>query len=317
MYREPIFLKPAYQERIWGGTKLKKLFNFDILHDSTGEAWVISAHENGQSVVKNGPLQGKSLLEVWTDYPQLFGNNSSTENFPLLIKILDANDNLSVQVHPDDKYARDFAGEQFGKTECWYILDCEEDAEIIIGHHAKSAEEFKLKVENGDWDELLQRVKVKKGDFIYVPSGTIHAIGKGIVILETQQSSDITYRVYDYDRKDSAGNSRELHIEEAISVTTYPHETVLQEMIKETNEDLETIRLIEEKYFSVYHWELNGKVVTPLSRNFLLISVINGAGKIVIDENESLLKKGDNFILPATINEYSINGNLEMIVSHT
>ena len=317
MYKEPVFLKPVFQERIWGGGKLQKLFDYDIPSETTGEAWVISAHENGPSIVMNGELKGKSLLEVWRNYPDLFGSETADSDFPLLVKILDANDQLSVQVHPDDAYAKEKAQKPYGKTECWYILDCEEDAEIIIGHQAKSREEFQELVSKGEWQKLFQRIKVKKGDFVYVPSGTLHSIGKGIVILETQQSSDITYRLYDYDRVDQEGKKRELHLEEAIAVMTCPHQQVIQENLKEQLNNLQSTRLIEGEYFTVYHWLLGGKVEVPVTTAFLLVSVISGSGQIVTEESVSTVKKGDNFIVPATIGNYFIDGELEMIVSHT
>ncbi|TAA72301.1 mannose-6-phosphate isomerase, class I [Planococcus salinarum] len=317
MYNEPVFLEPFFQERIWGGEKLKALFNYDIPNHLTGEAWLISAHKNGPSIVKNGELQGKSLCEIWEDHPYLFGKESSGIEFPLLIKLLDANDRLSVQVHPDDTYAREVAGEPCGKTECWYILDCEEGAEVIIGHKAQSKEEFQVMVEKGDWQGLFHSIKVKKGDFIYVPSGTLHAIGKGIVILETQQSSDITFRVYDYDRTDDKGQKRQLHLEEAITVTTCPHRNIVQDKVENKRENLVATRLIKEEYFTVYHWVIAGRVETPLSTGFLMVSVIEGSGEFVTEETASQIKKGDNFIVPATIGQYFIKGHLELIVSHT
>src|SRR5699024_1532591 len=180
----------------------------------------------------NGPLKGQNLRQVWDEHPDLFGKTEAGTTFPLLVKILDANDNLSVQVHPNDTYAQEVEGEAYGKTECWYVLGADEGAEIVFGHHATSREEFLSMVETGNWDELLQRVKVRQGDFFYVPSGTIHAIGKGIVILETQQSSDITYRVYDYDRKDASGNTRPLHIDSSADVTHFPHDVRQQEKVE-------------------------------------------------------------------------------------
>lgn len=317
MYKEPVFLDPVFQERIWGGSRLQTLFDYQIPTHLTGEAWVISAHENGPSIVRNGVLKGKKLSEVWRDHPDLFGQTSTDEEFPLLVKILDANDKLSVQVHPDDRYAREVVGKPCGKTECWYILDCEEDAEIIIGHKAQNQMEFQQMVKNGDWQNLLQTVKVSKGDFIYVPSGTLHAIGKGIVILETQQSSDITYRVYDYDRTDQQGKKRELHLEEALTCTTYPHKEFACEKFREDKENLVSTRLVEETYFTVYHWLLKGKVEASPAVGFLMVSVIDGNGEIGTEACKTPIKKGDNFILPATIGDYSISGKMEMIVSHT
>ena len=316
VYKEPIFLEPVFQERIWGGKKLQTLYDYEIPNDQIGEAWVISAHKNGPSKIINGPLAGQSLLKTWEEYPVLFGKKNAEGDFPLLVKVLDANDNLSVQVHPDDVYAREVEDEQYGKTECWYILDCEEDSEIIYGHSAQTAEEFQQKVDTGQWDELLERVKVKKGDFFYVPSGTIHAIGKGIVILEIQQSSDITYRVYDYDRKDDTGNPRDLHIESAIEVTNFPHTHEQYEKIEERIEGLASTKLIQEEYFTVYHWELNGEVSTPLVPDYLLVSVIHGEGEIIVNDQVYPIKKGDHFIIPATIEEYKITGKMELVVAH-
>lgn len=317
MYKEPVFLRPIFQERIWGGDKLHALFNYDIPSKTTGEAWVISAHENGPSIIMNGELEGKNLSEVWRNYPRLFGVEETDSEFPLLVKILDAHDQLSVQVHPDDHYADEFIHKPSGKTECWYILDCEEDAEIIIGHQAQSREEFQQLAGQGEWGKLFHRIKVKKGDFVYVPSGTLHSIGKGIVILETQQSSDITFRLYDYDRVDQEGKKRELHLEQALAVMTCPHKQVMQDNLKEQLKNLESTRLIEGEYFTVYHWKLGGRAEVPLTTGFLLVSVINGLGQIVTKESVSTVKKGDNFIVPATIGDYFIDGDLEMIVSHT
>lgn len=316
MQQEIMFLKPAFQERIWGGTKLNTLFDYHIPSQNTGEAWVISAHKNGSSEISNGALKGKNLMQAWEEHPELFGGGSEAREFPLLVKILDANDNLSVQVHPDDDYARNIEDEEFGKTECWYVLDCEEQAEIILGHNAKSPLEFRKMVEEGKWDSLLKRVKVKKGDFFYVPSGTIHGIGKGIVILETQQNSDLTYRVYDYDRKDANGVSRELHLDKSIEVTQYPYLKEESDRIEKIVGDLHQTRLVQSQYFTVYHWKLNGTSQQSLIPNYLLVSVINGSGEIVIGDRRYSFKKGDNFILLSAVDSYEIMGNAEFIVSH-
>ena len=191
---EPLFLDSPMHEKIWGGNRLKTEFGYDIPSEHTGEYWAISAHPNGVSYVKNGKYAGFHLAELYKDKPELFGHPKASV-FPLLTKILDANDWLSVQVHPDDAYGMEHEGE-LGKTECWYIIDAEEGAEIIYGHKAQTKEELAALIEAGDWDGLLSKTPVKKGDFFFVPSGTMHAIGPGILILETQQSSDTTYRVY-------------------------------------------------------------------------------------------------------------------------
>ena len=199
MSLQPLFFEPVFKERIWGGEQLKS-FGYELPSTQTGECWAFAAHSNGQSIVKNGEYKGLSLGELWEDQRQLFGNIAG-DRFPLLTKILDAAQDLSVQVHPDDEYGLKHEGD-LGKTECWYIIDCEEGAQIIYGHTAQTREDLATMIHEGKWDELLTKVPVKPGDFFFVPSGTVHAIGAGIVILETQQNSDTTYRVYDYDRRE-------------------------------------------------------------------------------------------------------------------
>ena len=318
MYNEPIFLQPVFQERIWGGQKLKTEFNYEIPFEQTGEAWVISAHPNGPSVIQNGPLQGKTLEDAWNEHGELFNKKSGNdEDYPLLVKILDANDELSVQVHPDDTYAQKVEGVPYGKTECWYVLSAEEGAELILGHHARTREELENMMDDGEWDKLLKREKVSAGDFVYVPSGTIHAIGKGIVILETQQSSDITYRVYDYDRTDAVGNKRELHLERAKEVSTVPHQPAETDQQVVTSDGLTSKKLVEEHYFTVYHWELNGKATLSLDNDFLQVSVFEGEAEITVSGKTFPITKGTNFLLPQGIKEYQITGNAKFIVSHT
>lgn len=317
MYHEPIFLKPAFQEKIWGGKKLRTEFHYDIPSETTGEAWVISAHPNGPSIIENGPLAGKTLADAWENHGELFNKPAeSTEEYPLLVKILDANDDLSVQVHPDDTFAREVEHVPYGKTECWYVLSAEPGAELVFGHHAQSRAELAQMMEHAEWDKLLQRIPVQAGDFYYVPSGTIHAIGKGIVILETQQSSDITYRVYDYDRKDANGNKRELHLERAKKVTNVPQKLVNPERVKEVHEGLTSEQMVQAAYFTVYHWQLDGSVNMQMDADFLQVSVINGSGEIHVNGNSFPIEKGVHFILPYGVRAYKLSGDAEMIVSH-
>ena len=254
---EPLFLTPVMHEKIWGGQRLKTNYNYDIPSEKTGECWAISAHPNGVTTVSNGQYKGRGLDDLYQNEKHLFGN--PTDNvFPLLTKILDADDWLSVQVHPDDSYGLAHEGE-LGKTECWYILEAEDGAEIIYGHNAQSKEELRQQIEAGDWDKLLNHVPVKKGDFFFVPSGTMHAIGKGIMILETQQSSDTTYRVYDFDRRDDAGNLRELHIEKSIDVLTIgPVANSTPAKLK--IEHLDSTVLVANPFFTVYKWDIHQEV---------------------------------------------------------
>ncbi len=220
----PLVFRPSFKERIWGGTKLKKILNCTRWEGNIGEAWVASDHPNGKSVIANGKFTGKTLSDLLQICPEWF-SGSYVSNFPLLVKLLDSNDELSVQVHPDDEYAiRNEDGES-GKTECWYIIESEPGAEIVFGHKAKNKKEF-IKLSNEDkWNELLVRVPVKPGDFFFIPSGTVHALGKGIVLLEVQQNSDITYRIYDYNRVGLDGKKRDLHFGHALNVIKFESAT--------------------------------------------------------------------------------------------
>ncbi|AQP53134.1 mannose-6-phosphate isomerase, class I [Vagococcus penaei] len=312
---EPLFLKPVFQEKIWGGRKLETEFHYQLPTGPIGECWAISAHPHGVCTVLNGEFQDQRLDDLWKNHQELFGN-SSEPVFPLLTKILDAEDDLSVQVHPDDAYGQKHEGE-LGKTECWYIIDADPGAEIIYGHHAQTKEELSEMIDSGEWDALLRRVPVKRGDFFFVPSGTIHAIGKGIMILETQQSSDTTYRVYDYNRLDDAGNPRELHIEQSLDVTTVPNQ-VPELAINQLNIMSSSItKYIESDYFNVFEWDVQGILQLTKSAPYTLVSVIDGFGYLYCDDDPSPyeLAKGIHFILPNTINSWRFEGDLKLIAS--
>ncbi|PZD95495.1 mannose-6-phosphate isomerase, class I [Paenibacillus sambharensis] len=310
---QPIFLQPVFQERIWGGTKLKELFGYPIPNDHTGECWAISAHPNGQSIVKNGPYQGMALGELWQAHPELFRSDSAV--FPLLTKLLDASDDLSVQVHPDDEYAGKHENGELGKTECWYIVDAEPGAAIIYGHEASSKAELARMIENGQWDALLTRVPVKQGDFFYVPSGTIHALGRGIVVLETQQSSDTTYRVYDYDRQDKDGSKRVLHLAKAIEVTTIPQTYTPASYQTLESEGIVITRFVSNSFFTVEKWEVTGRAQLPANEKYTLFSVIDGTGSLHGQGDEYQLNKGDHLILPVDFGPYELGGKLTVIIS--
>ncbi|WP_026692791.1 mannose-6-phosphate isomerase, class I [Peribacillus kribbensis] len=313
---EPLFFKPVFKQRIWGGTALKEEFGYEISNAHTGECWAISAHPNGPSLIENGMYAGMALDSLWSEHPELFGN-SKEKVFPMLTKILDANQDLSVQVHPDDAYARVHENGEQGKTECWYIIDCKEDADIILGHHARSKEEFMQQIKEGRWSDLLRRVKVKPGDFFYVPSGTIHAICEGTLILETQQSSDTTYRIYDYERRDSDGNLRDLHLEKAIDVITIPYQNPKSTSVINKNETSVLTSFLESGFFSVYKWQVRGIASFNTGENYLLLSVIKGNGILFHHGGEYPIKKGTHFILPFGFGEFEIDGECELIVSHT
>lgn len=311
---EPLFLQSVMQEKIWGGSKLRDVFGYEIPSDKTGEYWAISAHPNGVSTVRNGRYAGKGLDWVYAQHPELFGHPTSPV-FPLLTKILDANDWLSVQVHPDDAYGLEHEGE-LGKTECWYILAADPGAEIIYGHSAQSKEELKAQIEAGNWEELLTKVPVKAGDFFYVPSGTMHAIGGGILILETQQSSDTTYRVYDFDRKDAAGQLRDLHIQQSIDVLNLGQPANSRPVTLEAD-DLTSTLLVANDFFAVYKWQIEGRVDFKRQADYLLVSVLQGQGQLHVGDETYDLDKGQHFILPHDVDAWTIEGStLELLVSH-
>ena len=292
---------------------MRDVFGYDIPSDHVGEYWAISAHPNGVSTIKNGRFAGKTLDVLYAEHRELFGNRQEPV-FPLLTKILDANDWLSVQVHPDDAYGLEHEGE-LGKTECWYIIDAEPGTEIIYGHNAKSKEELRQQIESKDWENLLTKVPVKAGDFFYVPSGTMHAIGAGILVLETQQSSDTTYRVYDFDRKDDQGNLRELHLEKSIDVLNIG-EPANSRPVTTKVDDLKSTLLVASDFFAVYKWEISGKADFEKTADYSLFSVLDGQGSLLVDGQEYPIAKGSHFILPSDVQAWEIKGELELIVSH-
>lgn len=317
--QQPLFLKPVFQEKIWGGDRLHTIFGFDLPSNKIGEDWAISAHPHGVSIVENGEFSGRRLDELWANQRELFGNAKGNV-FPLLTKILDAEDDLSVQVHPDDTYGLAHEGE-LGKTECWYIIDAEPGSTIVYGHRGKSRDELEAMIKEERWDDLLKKVPVKKGDFFYVPSGTIHAIGKGIIILETQQSSDTTYRVYDYDRKDDQGQLRELHIQQSVEVTTVPAKEAKQSILQQNQGQSSIITYLKTPFFNVYEWQVNGVLTLKKNAPYTLATVVDGIGSLIIEEvdtgkTESYeLIKGASFILPNDISKWRVEGDLTIIAS--
>lgn len=305
-----LFLEPVFKTMIWGGNKLATEFGYSIPADNTGECWAISAHKNGDCSIKNGEYQGRTLSWLWDNHRELFGD-ASGEVYPLLIKIIDAKTDLSIQVHPDDTYAREKENGALGKTECWYILDCDEDGEIVIGHNAMDKEELTQMIVEKRWKELIRVCKVKKGDFFQIEPGTVHAIKKGTLILETQQNSDITYRLYDYDRLDH-GKPRELHIDKSIDVIRCPHTDLKVGGNTTNNENSDIDELIRCDYYTVKRVRIHGEQEFAQQEKFLNISVISGSGEI----DGNVLKKGDHFIIPYGYGNYSLKGEMELILSH-
>lgn len=309
-----LMIQPVFKERIWGGNHLKE-FGYEIPNDKTGECWGISAHEHGPNMIVNGEHEGKTLKELWEENTGLFGVQT-TDKFPLLTKILDANDELSVQVHPDDAYAQVHENGELGKTECWYIIDCDEDAEIIYGHNANDKAELENMIQEGKWNQLFNSIKVKPGDFFYVPSGTVHAIGKGIRILETQQNSDTTYRIYDYDRTDKDGDKRELHIEQSIDVISFNKDNSGTEA-EVTEVQGNVIRTyISNSFFTVKQLLIEDHYEYAKQQDYTLMSVLSGEGTLTADGQVYTIKKGDHFILTTEDKEIKLQGKLDIIESY-
>lgn len=309
-------LNPIFQERIWGSQRLKTDFNYDIPNGSIGECWGISAHQNGENEVSNGPYSGRTLSDLWANHRQELFGDFTHDTFPLLVKILDATDDLSVQVHPNDEQAYTLEGERFGKTECWYVLDAEPGAELILGHTAQTRAELETAVSNEEWSSLLKKQPVQKGDFVFVESGTIHAIGKGIMILETQQSCDTTYRVYDFDRVDDKGTKRELHLEKALTVTTVPDVPVLARPSEKTVHAGTIRALVKSSEFDVYHHQVSKGYSYPCREQFSLLTVIEGAGVLQNDEETMEVKKGDHLIVTKDTSDIIVaSGKMEWITS--
>ena len=311
MNKEILFLNPVFTHNIWGGTKLREEYGYDVEGDDIGECWGVAAHENGNCTVKNGEFAGQTLADLWDSHRELFGGIDGVR-FPLLIKIIDAKDDLSIQVHPDDAYAAEHENGSFGKMECWYILDCKEDSTLVIGHNARTKEELCDMIEGKKWKEFIREIPVKKGDFIQIDPGTVHAIKGGITLLETQQNSDITYRVYDYDRL-SNGKPRDLHVKQSIDVITVPAKPVEDSVISvKADKTNELCELISCKYYTVYKLDVEGKAELNVGdKPFLIMSVVAGSG--TVDGNA--IKKGDHFILPNGYSNPVFEGNMEIVAS--
>lgn len=304
-----IKLQPVFKQMIWGGERLKTDFGYPVTGEKTGECWGISAHENGDCTVLEGEYRGMKLSTLYKTHRALFGNMKS-DTFPLLVKIIDAQKDLSIQVHPDDHYAALHENGSRGKTECWYVLDAKEDATIVIGHHAASHQEVERMILEKRWDEFIREIPVKKGDFFQINPGTVHAIKGGTLILETQQSSDITYRVYDYDRL-SDGKPRQLHVRQSIDVITAPFIDRAPEKKEGVTCNKQLGQLVHCPFYTVWKLDCSGKEQLVMDQKFMLASVIAGTGSI----NGEELKKGDHFIIPNNVKELLFKGNMSLILS--
>ncbi|MDO4404326.1 MAG: class I mannose-6-phosphate isomerase [Atopobiaceae bacterium] len=313
---ELIRLKPVFHNNIWGGRRLAQ-FGYDIPDGPVGECWGISAHPHGDCVIDGGPYDGLTLSQLWDEHHELF-EGAEGDRFPLLIKVLDALDDLSIQVHPDDTYAAEHENGSLGKHECWYVLDCHEHAHIIVGQHAKSREEFAQMVEENRWHDLENFVPIKPGDFFDIKPGTMHAILGATLILETQQSSDVTYRVYDYNRKQDDGSLRELHLQQAMDVIDYAAKAPESGEVTAPEVDGVT-KLMSCKYFEVLRVRVtrDNPVTLPQPHPFMCLSVVAGGGGFITTPAGSWeVVKGSHLVAPYNSGDLLLQGEMTLICSY-
>ncbi len=305
-----IKLTPVFHDKVWGGRKLETVFGYDIPEGPIGECWAISAHPNGDCVIAEGTYAGKTLSWLWNNHRELFDNCEGDE-FPLLVKILDAKDDLSIQVHPNDAYAAEHENGSLGKTECWYVLDCDEDATIIVGQRAHDRAEAAQMIEESRWNDMLNELPIHKGDFFQIDSGTVHAIKAGTLILETQQSSDVTYRLYDYNRPGSDGKLRPLHIEQSLDCIDFNVTAPVSGAVAAPEVDGVT-ELVRNSIYTVDRVRVNGARTLEKAWPFACLSVLNGEGAVCGEP----VHKGSHLLVPSTVATLELEGTMELIVSH-
>lgn len=312
---EILKLTAPCKDYLWGGNRLREEYGKKSDADKIAESWELSCHKDGESVIANGKDEGKTLTQYVAENKAALGTNCERfEYFPILIKLIDAKDNLSVQVHPNNDYAMRVEGE-YGKTEMWYIVDCNEDAKLIYGFEKEiSREEFAKRIEENTLLEVTNNVPVRKGDVFFIEAGTLHAIGSGILIAEIQQNSNTTYRVYDYGRVGADGKPRQLHVEKAVEVTELcpPKYDTKPEGSAEKIDGGEKTLLRSCEYFNVNKIKVESEVTfSATEKSFNSILVLDGQGEVGGIKAE----KGDSFFIPAGFDNYNVKGNLEIIVT--
>lgn len=308
MKLHPLVFNPQMYARVWGGRNLENILKKQLPGtEPIGESWEIHDH----STVKNGEFQNRTLSELLHEFPKdIAGDKYEGGDFPLLIKFLDAQEWLSVQVHPDDELAQKLENQPRGKTECWYILDAKGDAVIIYGLSEQlDVESFSRSIEEGTIKDKMNYLPVKKGDFVFVPAKTIHAIGPGIVLYELQQTSDTTYRLYDWDRMGLDGKPRELHLDKGLLSSNFNDikPTVLQDFQVKLGNGYKVTILTNNGYFSLYHYHgMTDAFEVNMGNNPHIISVIKGAVTIKGDFDDVEVKIGETCLVPACIINYTI-----------
>lgn len=320
---KPFLLKPTGKDYLWGGNRLNDDFSKGLDMEPLAESWECSTHPDGPSMVASGEYEGLTLKRVLEMHPEYLGTHPQTSGeLPILIKFIDAKQDLSIQVHPDDVYAREHENGQQGKTEMWYVVDASKDATLVYGlHRSANRESMRRRIENGTIEKYLQKVPVKKDDVFYIEAGTIHAIGAGALIAEIQENSNLTYRLYDYNRVDKKGRKRELHIEKALDVANL-------EASKEPRQPMRVLKykqgcaselLCRCKYFEVYRMLVNTErcrtLVEYQSDNtaFRVLLCIGGCGAISFEDEVINFFKGDCIFVPANSVKIHIHGKAQFL----
>lgn len=312
--KTPLLLKPVFKEIVWGGNNLRDKYGFETELNNIAEAWMLCAREDGDNIIVNGENAGMSFTEyVKANKEKLGTKGAKYGEFPLLIKFIDAKADLSVQVHPDDEYAR-IHENSYGKTEAWYILDCEEGAELIYGFNKNlTREEFKSSIEDNTFLDYVNKVKVKKGDVFFINAGTLHAIGSGILLAEVQQNCNTTYRVYDYNRMVN-GKPRELHVEKAIDVTDTvpPTRNGDPDAAPVVKGDATEQALCQCEFFKMDTLDVDGNYTIDVTdESFVSLLVLEGKG--VIGGIEAVA--GDSIFVEADFGKLEISGKIKVLVS--
>ncbi len=308
----PLKFETIYKDKIWGGTKIKDVLGKDFGSlPNCGETWELSGVPGDISIAKEGALKGQSLVDLINEYKgELLGERVYKKfgnEFPLLIKFIDANDDLSVQVHPDDTVAK-AKHNSFGKTEMWYVLQADKGASLISGfNQTVTKEEYLAKFEEGKLMDILNREQVADGDVFFLPAGRVHTIGKGLLIAEIQQTSDVTYRIYDFDRVDANGKGRELHCDEAIEVMDFQKHD--QYKTPYTDKKDEKLPLVTSQYFSTSKYNLTSDKAIDLSAedSFKIYICVDGAVSVKSAEGTTTLKKGEVVLIPASMKQYTLS----------
>lgn len=312
---KPIKLQPIFKEIIWGGNRLKTDYNKMSDLNNIAESWELTVRDDGMNTIIDGEFDGLTMQEYIEKNGFEVVSNKLLDRFPLLIKFIDAEDNLSIQVHPDDTYAMEKAN-SLGKTEMWYIIDAKPGAKLVYGLKPEcSVDTLREAIKTGTVEEQLNFVDVKKGDVFFIPSGLVHAIGAGILLAEIQQNSNITYRVYDYNRVGKDGKLRELHIEDALNVIVNRTDSEINKIRYSTNAKNDNL-LASCDFFTVEKFFIDGDCeFSTNAESFNSILCLDGTGSIKYKGEIFSLEKGDSYFIPANIGNYSIHGNVEIIIS--